>query len=55
MSSDNAPAVACPVHGTHGALSHGRCWYCVQSGLVDPSTVPTPPETEPPVEPPPTT
>ena len=33
--------VKCPVHGTHGNSSNGRCWYCVQSGTVpaEPVTV----------------
>lgn len=25
-------AVACPIHGTHGNLSNGLCWFCVQTG-----------------------
>lgn len=28
----NNGEVKCPVHGTHGNLSHGRCWFCVQTG-----------------------
>ena len=44
MSSDNAPEVNCPIHGTHGALAQGECWYCVQEGRV----VPAPPPVEPP-------
>ncbi len=40
MSSDNAPAVNCPIHGTHGVLSHGACWYCVQAGVAAPEAKP---------------
>ena len=42
-TGDNAPAVNCPIHGTHGALAQGECWYCVQLGNV----VPAPPEPPP--------
>lgn len=24
--------VNCPIHGTHGNLSQGKCWWCVQAG-----------------------
>jgi hypothetical protein len=26
--------VKCPVHGEHGALSNGKCWYCEQTKPV---------------------
>jgi hypothetical protein len=29
-------SVKCPVHGEHAMTSHGRCWYCVQSGMIPP-------------------
>lgn len=35
----NAPVngdVNCPIHGTHGCLSNGKCWYCVQAGMIPP-------------------
>ena len=38
--------VQCPIHGEHGALADGKCWYCVQEGKV-------PPDPPAPVEPPP--
>lgn len=32
--------VKCSIHGEHGLLADGKCWYCVQQGVLGSPTVP---------------